>query len=65
MERLQVIDSAEHWRLIRELRNAVNHEYEEDSARLIEFFDLMAKETPVLFGYFGLLQEHCRNAYGI
>ena len=65
MERLQVTDSAEHWKLIRELRNAVNHEYEDNSARLAEFFDLMVKETPVLFGYFSRLQEHCVNAYGI
>ena len=65
MERLQVTDSAEHWKLIRELRNAVNHEYEDNSARLAEFFDLMVKETPVLFGYLSRLQEHCVNAYGI
>ncbi len=65
MERLQVIDSADHWKLIRELRNAVNHEYEDDGDRLAEFFELMATEAPVLFGYFGRLQAHCASAYGI
>lgn len=65
MERLQVIDSAEHWKLIRELRNAVNHEYEDNTARLTEFFELMTKETPVLFDCFSRLQVHCVNAYGI
>jgi hypothetical protein len=65
MERLQVIDSVEHWKLIRELRNAVNHEYEHDTARLAEFFELLAKEVRVLFQYFVRLQEHCMNAYGI
>lgn len=64
MERLQVLDSAEHWKLIRELRNAVNHEYEDDTARLAEFFDLLVKETPVLFGYFSRLQDHCARVYG-
>ena len=65
MERLKVIDSADHWKLIRELRNAVNHEYEDDSTRLAEFFELMAKEAPALFGYFNQLQAHCASAYGI
>jgi hypothetical protein len=65
MERLQVIDSAEQWKLIRELRNAVNHEYEDDTARLAEFFELMTKETPVLFECFSRLREHCVKAYGI
>ena len=65
MERLRVIDTAEQWKLIRELRNAVNHEYEDDTARLAEFFELMTKETPVLFECFGRLREHCVKAYGI
>ena len=65
MERLQVLDSAEHWKLIRELRNAVNHEYEDDTPRLAEFFALMASETPVLFGYLERLRAHCISAYGL
>ncbi len=65
MERLRVIDSVEQWKLIRELRNAVNHEYEDDAARLAEFFELMTKETPVLFDYFDRLKDHCTQEYGI
>ena len=61
----QVLDSAEHWKLIRELRNAVSHEYEDDTARLAEFFALLAKETSVLFGYFSRLRDHCSSAYGL
>jgi hypothetical protein len=64
MERLQVLDAAEHWKLIRELRNAVNHEYEDDTARLAEFFALLARETPVLFGYFDSLYNYCVGVYG-
>ena len=64
MERLKVIDSADHWKLIRELRNAVNHEYEDDSARLAEFFELMVGEVPTLVGYFTRLQAHCTSTYG-
>jgi len=63
MERLKVIDSAEHWKLIRELRNAINHEYEDDGTRLAEFFELMAGETPTLIGYFARLQAHCESTY--
>jgi hypothetical protein len=65
MERLQVIDSADHWKLVRELRNAAYHEYEDDGPRLAEFFALMAKETATLFGYFSRLEAHCVSAYGI
>ena len=65
MERLQVLDSAEHWKLLRELRNAVNHEYEDNPTRLAEFFALLAKETPALLGYLARLQAHCTSAYGI
>lgn len=64
MERLHVLDTAEHWKLIRELRNAINHEYEDETARLAEFFALLAKETPVLFGYFSRLQGFCAGVYG-
>ena len=65
MERLKVLDSADHWKLIRELRNAVNHEYEDDTSRLAEFFDLLSKETPTLLGYFSRLQDHCGRTYRI
>ena len=64
MERLKVIDSADHWKLIRELRNAVNHEYEDDGARLAEFFELMVGETPALFECFARLNAHCTSTYG-
>ena len=65
MERLGVIDSTEHWKLIRELRNAVNHEYEDDGTRLGEFFALLAGEAPTLFGYLDRLKAFCRDAYSI
>ena len=64
MERLQVLDSAQHWKLIRELRNAVNHVYGDDIERLTGFFTQLAKETPVLFEYCSRLQKHCVSADG-
>ncbi len=38
MEKLNILDSVAHWKLLRELRNAVNHEYEDRPDRLAEFF---------------------------
>lgn len=65
MEKIRVLDDAEHWKLIRELRNVVNHEYEEDASKLGEFFTALVGETPVVFGYLQRLVEFCRNTYGI
>ena len=65
MERLKVLDTAEHWKAICELRNAVNHEYADDSIRLAEFFDLLMVESLVLFGYLSRLKEVCAKNYFI
>ncbi len=65
MEKLGVLESAERWKIIRELRNAVNHEYEEDADRLTQFFMEMIKATPELFVYHQKLLSFCRDAYGI
>jgi len=64
MEKLEILDSVEHWRLIRELRNSVNHEYEEDESRLTEFFRRLSDETPTLFEYFERMQRFVDKAYG-
>jgi hypothetical protein len=65
MERLEVLDTVAHWKAIRELRNAVNHDYADDSIRLAEFFDLLMAEVPVLFGYLSRLKDFCANSYFI
>lgn len=64
MEKLGILDSVEHWKLIRELRNSVNHEYEEDEARLTEFFLRLVEETPILFGYYERMASFSKGAYG-
>ena len=53
------------WKPIRELRNAVHHEYEDDGARLAEFFALMVGETPALFEWCARLNAHCISTYGV
>jgi hypothetical protein len=63
MEKLGILDSTAHWKLIRELRNAVNHEYEDNPARLSEFFRLLVEETPTLIGYEQRLTTYCYRHY--
>ena len=65
MEKLGVLESAERWKIIRELRNAVNHEYEEDATRLTQFFTEMLKAAPELLAIHQKLEVFCREAYGI
>ena len=65
MEKLGVLESTERWKIIRELRNAVNHEYEEDADRLTQFFTEMVKATPELFEHHQRLLDFCAKAYGI
>lgn len=63
MEKLGILDSSAHWKLIRELRNAVNHEYEDNPVRLSEFFGLLADEAPALLEYARRLVRYCREHY--
>lgn len=64
MERLQVLESAEQWRAIRDLRNAVNHEYEDDAQRLAEFFGGLIQAAPSLLAMHERLASFCSKAYG-
>lgn len=65
MEKLNIIETADRWKLIRELRNAVNHEYEEDAERLAQFFWETLQATPELFDYFQRLLDFCASEYGV
>jgi hypothetical protein len=64
MEKLGILDSVEQWKLLRELRNAVNHEYEDNSERLSEFFVELIQAVPTLFLYFDRLVNFCAKTYG-
>jgi len=39
--------------------------YEEEAAKLEEFFAALVSETPTLFGYFQRLDAFCKDTYGI
>lgn len=65
MEKLGLIETTERWKLIRELRNAINHEYEEDAERLAQFFLETLQATPELVDYFQRLLTFCADTYGV
>jgi len=63
MEKLSILDSAERWKILREIRNALNHEYEEDSERLTQIISEMFRAVPELFMIHAKLVAFCREAY--
>lgn len=63
MEKLRIIESADRWKEIRELRNAVNHEYEENIAKLTEFFRELTQAATQLFEWHDNLVKFCQNNY--
>lgn len=65
MEKLGMITSAECWKLIRELRIAVNHKYEEDTECFSGFFIEKLNATPELFDYYQRILSFCDDAYGV
>jgi len=65
MEKLNILETAERWKIIREMRNAVNHEYEEDAGRLEQFFMETVKAVPELFECYRRLINFCEKAYGV
>ena len=63
MEKLGCIASVERWKDIRELRNAVNHAYEDDPAMLHEFFEQMILAAPELLPWHDQLHRFCQATY--
>jgi hypothetical protein len=63
MEKLSIISSTLDWKLVRELRNSINHEYEEDQARLQVFFISLQEQCPILFAWHDQLENFCGKQY--
>ena len=63
MEKLGCIDSVDRWKDIRELCNAVNHEYEDDPSVLHEFFAQMVQASPELLRWHEQLTAFCDATY--
>ena len=65
MEKIEIIETAGRWKLIRELRNAINHEYEDNAERLAQFVLESLQATPELVEYFQRSLTFCADAYGV
>lgn len=63
MEKLGCLDSVERWKEIRELRNSVDHEYEEDPQVLYDFFEAMLASGPELLRWHDQLLGFCSKTY--
>ena len=63
MEKLGCIESVERWKDIRELRNAVNRDYEDDPATLHEFFEQLIQAAPELLAWHEQLTSFCLATY--
>jgi hypothetical protein len=63
MEKLGCISSVDRWKDIRELRNAVNHDYEDDPVVLHEFCDQMIQAAPDLLAWHEQLNSFCQATY--
>lgn len=64
MEKMGVLDDIEVWKLIRELRNDVHHQYEDDPEILYQFFNSMVKNAPVLLDCHDRLRSFVQRTYG-
>lgn len=64
MEKMGVLDDPELWKVIRELRNDVHHEYEHDQETLFQFFNNLAKHVPVLLSIHDRLKLFVERTYG-
>jgi hypothetical protein len=63
MEKIGCLDSVERWKEIRELRNAVNHEYQDDPEALRTFFSCMLDRSPDLLRWLDRVVQFCRQTY--
>lgn len=64
-EKLGLIDSLQDWKEMPELRNAINHEYEDDPKRLAALFMALAQAAPRLLDWQRRLHAFCRRTYGL
>ncbi len=64
MEKMGVLDDTELWKAIRELRNDVHHEYEDDPERLFRFFNSLVTHVPVLLAIHERLKAFVLRTYG-
>ena len=64
MEKMGVLYDTELWKVMRELRNDVHHQYEHDPERLFQFFNNLVENVPVLLAIHDRLKLFVASAYG-
>lgn len=65
MEKLNILPAASRWKEIRELRNAINHDYEDQPARLSEFFQALHASVTDLHQMHENLLAFCARTYRV
>jgi len=63
MEKLGILDDVQTWKELRELRNAIKHEYEENAGRLTGFFQELVRSTSTLLDWYARLRTFCAGNY--
>lgn len=63
MEKLSILDDLEKWKVVRELRNSVNHEYEDDANELHQILSNMVASAPWLFAIHERLVAFVKENY--
>lgn len=63
MEKLGILDDAEHWKELRELRNQANHEYEDDAAELYQILNGMIESAPRLASIHSRIESFVAKHY--
>lgn len=63
MEKLGILDSGEKWKELRELRNLVSHEYEDDPDELFQVLNKLVENAPYLTAIHERIQDFVTQAY--
>ena len=63
MQKMEVLGDAELWKAVRELRNSVNHVYEDDPDALFQLLDNLVKNVPFLIATHDNLKDFVRRTY--
>jgi len=63
MEKLGVLEDLAKWKEVRLLRNAVNHEYEDDAEILFQAFNNMIKNVPYLHSVHDKIRTFVKETY--
>lgn len=65
MEKLDILDSLDKWKMVRDLRNDVNHEYEDDAEELLQILSAMVANAPWLVSVHEKLESFVIETYPV